>query len=237
MNILCTIAAREGSKGVPGKNKRKLNGKPLIQYSIEQAQKSGIFKHIIVSTDSKEIAVIAKNCGIETWFLRPSELSTDKVGKYPVIKHALYEAEDYFNIKYDNIVDLDVTTPMRNTDDIQLAYQQFHHEDTDLLISVTLAKKNPYFNMVEVEGSKKVKIVKEKGSWPARRQDAPIVYNINASIYIWKRNYFLANCDNFLSMLKGRVSLYDMPEERAIDIDSEFDYRIIELLMREKSGN
>ena len=118
MNILCTIAARAGSKGVLGKNKRILNGKPLIQYSIEQAQKSGIFAHIVVSTDSEEIVKIAKNCGIETWFLRPTELSTDKAGKYPVIKHALFEAEDYFNIKYDNIVDLDVTTPMRNTNDI-----------------------------------------------------------------------------------------------------------------------
>ena len=232
MNILCTIAAREGSKGVPGKNIRNLNDKPLMLYSIEQAQKCGIFTHIVVTTDSEEIVEMANNHGVETWFLRPRELATDQSAKYPVIKHALLESEKYFNIKYDSIIDLDVTTPLRNTEDIQMAYRKFIDENSDMLISVTSAKKNPYYNMVEFDKHNNLKIVKELNNWPTRRQDAPRVYNINASIYIWKRDYLISNGGSLILMLKGKTSLYQIPEERAIDIDSEFDFRIVESLIK-----
>ena len=232
MNILCTIAAREGSKGVPGKNIRNLNGKPLMLYSIEQAQKCGIFTHVVVTTDSEEIVEMANNYGVETWFLRPRELATDQSAKYPVIKHALFESEKYYQIKYDSIIDLDVTTPLRNTEDIQMAYRKYLDENSDMLISVTSAKKNPYYNMVEFDKHNNVKIVKALNAWPTRRQDAPLVYNINASIYIWKRDYLISNGGSLMSMLKGKVSLYQIPEERSIDIDSEFDFQIVQSLIK-----
>ena len=100
MKTLCTICMRGGSKGVKGKNLRLLNGKPLMEYTIEQALKSNIFEDIVISTDSPEIANIAKNMGLDVWFLRPKELSHDKASKIPAVVHALHEAEANFRKKY-----------------------------------------------------------------------------------------------------------------------------------------
>ncbi|MBT6051301.1 MAG: acylneuraminate cytidylyltransferase family protein, partial [Candidatus Scalindua sp.] len=103
---------RGGSKGVPNKNLRELHGKPLMAYTIAQAKESGLFRHIVVSTDSEEIAESARNLGAEAWFLRPPDLATDEAPKLPVIRHAFLESESHYGQQFDVLVDLDVTSPL-----------------------------------------------------------------------------------------------------------------------------
>jgi len=217
---------RGGSKGVPNKNLRNLRGKPLMAYTIEQALLSNLFEHVVVSTDSENIAEEARKYGAEAWFLRPAELATDFAPKLPAIRHALKEAEKHYNCQYDVLVDLDATSPLRLPEDIINAYKQFTDENADNLISGSLARKNPYFNMVEmIDG--RVELVKTLNSSVYRRQDAPLVYDMNASIYIWKRRVLLKSDTIFLR----KTSLYIMPEDRSIDIDTENDWAFVEYLI------
>jgi len=225
-NVICTICMRGGSKGVPNKNLRLMHGKPLMAYSIEQAFGCGIFEHVIVSTDSKEIADIAKSFGAEAWFFRPSDLATDKSAKIPVIRHAFLESEKYFSKNFDIIVDLDATSPLRKEEDIINAYNQFIKDDSDILITASASRKNPYFNMIEVKEGK-VKVVKQLKDIIYRRQDSPQVFDMNASIYIWKRKSLLNNDTVF----NDGTSLYIMPEERSVDIDTELDWKFVEFML------
>jgi len=231
MQNLCTIGMRGGSKGVPSKNTRHLQGKPLMAYTIEQALESDLFEHIVVSTDSEEIAEMARGFGAEAWFLRPPEMATDVAAKLPAIRHALLESERHYGKKFDVLVDLDATSPLRLVEDITEAYQQFMDEDADILISACPARKNPYFNMVE-RVNDQIRIVKQVEGFPVRRQDAPQVYDMNASIYIWKRDALL-NCD---TLFTGKTSLYIMPEDRSVDIDTELDWEFVEFVMGKRLG-
>lgn len=208
-----------------GKNMRPMHGKPLMVYTINQALECGIFEHVVVSTDSPEIAETAKRYGAEAWFLRPGELATDTAPKMPVFRHAFLESEKHFGKQFDALVDLDATSPLRSVDDIRNACRQFIDEDADNLISGSPCRKNPYFNMVEnVNG--RIRKVKEAVPPLVRRQDAPAVYDMNASIYIWKRDVLL-RCD---SLFMDKTSLYVMPECRSVDIDTELDWAIVEYL-------
>ncbi len=231
MGNLCTIGMRGGSKGVPNKNMRELNGKPLMAYTIEQAKESGLFGHIVVSTDSEEIAETARNLGAEAWFLRPPELATDEAPKLPVIRHAFLESESHYGQQFDVLVDLDVTSPLRLVKDITGAYEQFKDEDADILVTASPARKNPYFNMVEkVNG--RIRIVKQMDRPPVRRQDALQVYDMNASIYIWKRDALLNNDTLFTE----KTSLFVMPEERSVDIDTALDWDFVEFVLGKRRG-
>ena len=226
MNKLCTICMRGGSKGLPNKNLRELHGKPLMAYTIEQALESELFEHVVVSTDSDEIAEIANSFGAEAWFLRPAELATDISPKLPVIRHALLEAERYYGQQFAVLMDLDATSPLRNIEDISGSYRQFVDDDADILITACPARKNPYFNMVErVNG--RVQKVKQLDNPPTRRQDAPKVYDMNASIYIWKRQaLFRSN-----SLCTDKTTLFVMPEERSVDIDTKLDWKFVEFMI------
>jgi len=226
MKNLCTICMREGSKGVPNKNLRDLNGKPLMGYTIEQALESQLFEHVVISTDSKLIAEVAKSYGAVSWFLRPPELALDESPKLPVIQHIFRESENYFGCKFDIIVDLDVTSPLRKVDDIKKSYNQFIEKDSDILVTACNSKKNPYFNMVElIDG--KVQLVKKLENFPEYRQNAPKVFDMNASIYIWKRKALLS----YSTLFVDKTSLYIMPEERSVDIDTQVDWDFVEYII------
>ena len=186
MKILCTICARSGSQNLHNKNFKKLNGKALIGYTIEQAIKSKLYNKIVLSSDDKRIFNIAKKYNIDTWFLRPKKLSNNKSAKIPAIKHALIESEKYYKTTFDIIHDLDVTSPLRKVSDIIKAQKIFLKNKSLNLISGCVAKKNPYFNMIEIRNKKNITLSK-KNAKVVRRQDAPKVYEMNASIYIWKR--------------------------------------------------
>jgi CMP-N,N'-diacetyllegionaminic acid synthase len=222
---------RKGSKGVPNKNLRELNGKPLMAYTIEHALQSKLFEYVVVSTDSEVIAETAKTFGAKVWFLRPAELALDETPKLLVIRHAFLESEKYFGRTFDILVDLDVTSPLRKVEDIMGSYQQFIDEDADILITACPAKKNPYFNMVELVNNN-VQLVKQLDSFPHFRQNAPQVFDCNASIYIWKRDALL----KFDTLFVEKTSLFIMPEERSVDIDTHLDWNFVEFMF-EKSTN
>jgi CMP-N,N'-diacetyllegionaminic acid synthase len=216
---------RGESKGVPNKNLRLLHGKPLMVYTIRQALESGLFEHVVVSTDSNEIVETAKSFGAEAWFFRPAEMATDNAPKLPVIRHAFLEAEKHYGRQFDVLIDLDATSPLRLVEDINGAYEQFVEEDADILITASPCRKNPYFNMVEqVNG--RIQRVKKLETSPTRRQDAPEVFDMNASIYIWKRRALLEND----TLFTDKTSLYVMPEERSVDIDTELDWDFVKFM-------
>jgi len=229
--ILCTICARGGSKGVKNKNIKLINDKPLIAYTIEQAMQSQLFEHVVVSTDSDEIASVSKNYGAEVFFKRSQNMASDTAGKLGVIKDAFIRSEKHYGQQFDYLIDLDATAPLRNVDDILNSFEQFLKDNNDNLITAMPSRRNPYFNLVEVDNNGKVRLSKKLANTIVRRQDAPKCYDMNASIYIWKRETILDEKKMFLD----NTGLYIMPEERSIDIDTELDYQIVEFLMGKDS--
>ena len=231
-NILCTICARGGSKGVKNKNIKEINGKPLIAYTIEQAKASNLFEHIVISTDSDEIARVAKEYGAEVFFKRSAEMASDTAGKLEVIQDAFIRSEKHYNKKYDYLIDLDATAPLRSVDDIINSFNQFLEDNNDNLITAMPSRRSPYFNLIEQDKDGKVYLSKTLDSRIIRRQDVPKSYDMNASIYIWKRDVIL----NEKSLFLEKTGLYVMPEERSIDIDTPLDYEFVEFIMRKNNA-
>jgi CMP-N-acetylneuraminic acid synthetase len=227
--ILLTVAARGGSRGVKDKNIRDLCGKPLIAYTIMQAKKWGGAECLICSTDSEQIARIAAQYGAEVPFMRPKELAGDTTGKIDVLRHALKTYEGISGKRFEILVDLDVTAPIREIRDIQGSVDIFLSKRPKSVFSVTKSRRNPYFNMVEIGENGYAKIVKNPDRPLLRRQDAPAVYDVNASIYVYDREYILDDITG--SALSDRTLVYVMDEISAFDIDSERDFQFIEYLV------
>lgn len=227
LNRLCTICARGGSKGVKGKNLRPLLGKPLLAYSIEQAKSSGLFAAIAVSSDSDLILEVAREWGADHLIKRPDELATDQAAKLPVIKHCAAEVERLQNQSYDTIVDLDATSPLRTVEDIRAAVALLEEGDAMNVLTAMPARRSPYFNLVELNAEGYVELSKPLVTSVVRRQDAPKCFDMNASIYAWKRAVLFES----KSIFNKGTRLYVMPEERSIDIDSQLDLVFVEFLM------
>jgi CMP-N,N'-diacetyllegionaminic acid synthase len=224
--ILCTICARKGSKGLKNKNIKKINGKILFLYTFEMAKKINFVDKIVVSTDSNYIKkIVGKNY---CWFLRNKNLSYDKISKIDVIRDAVIKAEKNFSCKYDIILDLDVTSPLRKKKDIIASYNIFKNKNYNNLFSVTESVKNPYFNMVEVYKGK-VTLCKKSINY-FTRQSAPKVYGMNASIYFWKRNVLFSKNPIF----NKKTGIYKMPKERSFDIDNSIDFLIVKKFINAK---
>ena len=230
MNFICTICARGNSKGVINKALKKIQGTPLIAITIKQALSSNLFDEVVVSTDSKKIQKVAVKYGAKSWFLRSKNLSNDYSSKILAIRDVFSKSEIHFNKKFDICVDLDITSPLRNINDIKKSLKLFiSKKKMQNLFSVCEARRNPYFNMVEIV-NKKLKRVKPLKKNIFRRQDAPKTYDCNASIYIWKKKSLL----NFKTFYKSKTVLYVMPEERSWDIDNNFDFKIVKFLLKKK---
>ncbi|MBK9161518.1 MAG: acylneuraminate cytidylyltransferase family protein [Nitrosomonadales bacterium] len=227
MKRICTICARGGSKGVKGKNIRALHGRPLIAYSIEQAKASGLFDVIAVSSDSDLILGAAGECGVDFLVKRPDEMATDQAGKMPAIRHCVQEVERLTGKTFEIMVDLDATSPLRSIEDIKNAVAMLEESGAGNLITAMPARRSPYFNLVEQGTDGGVVLSKPLKTPVLRRQDAPKCYDMNASIYIWRRAAFFSEG----SVFNSDTRLYVMPEERSIDIDSELDFRFVEFLM------
>jgi CMP-N,N'-diacetyllegionaminic acid synthase len=232
VNITCVIGARGGSKGLAGKNIRPLLGKPLIAWSIEQAKAAPEITRVVVSTDSTVIADVARKFGAEVPFMRPPELANDTAGKWQVWQHALRECELFYGERIDALVDLDCTSPLRDVGDISGAIAQYLAAGVDAVFSVCQARKNPYFNMLEVTDGC-LKISKALPSAVVRRQDAPAVYEHVASIYVLSPDYVRRGT----GLLSGCTRGYDIGQEKSLDIDSEFDFELIEFLMRKRMAS
>lgn len=232
-SILCTICARGGSKGVKNKNTRELAGKPLIVYTIEQAIASDLFEHVVISTDSDKIAEISQENGADVFFKRDARLASDTAGKSEVIRDAFIRSEQHYQTTFDFLVDLDATSPLRLASDIVNAFEQFLRNDNGNLITAMPSRRSPYFNLVEMSVDGVVSLSKTLENPVVRRQDALQSYDMNASIYIWKREVIL----NETSLFLNNTGLYVMPEERSIDIDSELDFEFVEFLMRKRNAD
>lgn len=230
MKVLVTIAARGGSKGVKNKNVRLLLGKPLISYTIEQALKWGKAAKVIVSTDSVEIADVSKKFGAQAPFLRPAELSGDAAPKVPVIRHAWREAEKLYAERYDLVVDLDATAPLRKIADIDLSVNTALMKGSLMLFSVVPAHKNPYFNMVELDSEGWAVLCKKIPGAVMCRQAAPRVYDLNASIYVYSREFLEGNGQ---SVMTNRSAVHVMDELSGTDIDREVDFKFVEFILKE----
>lgn len=223
MTTIGTICARGGSVGVPRKNIRPLHGKPLIGWTIEQALAAASIDQVFVSTEDDEIAAVAEQFGATVPYRRPDHLAGSTAGKIPVIEHLVDHIEAN-GIEITRIVDLDPTSPLRTVGDIEAAIEMLD-DATDVVITGYPSDKNPYFNMVERKPDGGVGLVIASGA--VARQAAPAVYSMNASIYVWHRRTLSKG------LWDGHTKLYEMPRERSIDIDSELDFRIVELLMSE----
>ncbi len=229
MKIICIICMRGNSQEIKNKNLISINKKPLMYYTIKSAIRSKLFDKIVVSSDSKKIQNLSKKLGAEVIFSRPKKLSRNNIPKLNAIKHAVLESEKYYKKKFDYVFDLDVTAPCRDAKDIIKAFKKFKKSKKDMLVSVTRSKKNPYFNMLEIK-NKRVSIVKKTSKKIFSRQQSPIVYDMNAAIYIWKRNKLL----NSKNLLQNNISIYEMPQEKSIDIDTKLDLRINEMIIKTK---
>lgn len=230
MKILITICARGGSKGIPGKNIRLLNGKPLIGYTIETAQKLAkkFNADIALSTDNNAIKKVATELGVDSKYERPEKLATDTAGKIDVITDVMGFMENANSVTYDYVIDLDVTSPLRTVEDIENAFNELHQNDNALnIFSVSPAKRNPYFNMVEKNEDGFYRTIKD-GKVFKSRQEAPKVYDMNASFYIFKRKFF---SDNLRTSTTNASLAYIMPH-MCFDLDDSEDFTIMEVLLQ-----
>lgn len=228
MEILITICARGGSKGIPKKNIRIINNKPLIAYSIKHAfEFSKHFKSdIALSTDSFEIKNVAYQCGIATDYIRPDSISKDTTGKVETINHLLNFEETSRSKVYDYILDLDVSSPLRNVSDLLNAFNIIKDSPEALnLFSVNDANRNPYFNMVEKNNMGYFELVK-KGDFTSR-QTAPKVYELNASFYFYRRAFFL---ENPIKTICEKSLIFKMPHV-CFDLDHPIDFDYMEFLI------
>lgn len=227
---LCTVCARGGSRGVKNKNLRPLLGKPLLAHSLEQARASGLFTALAVSSDSEAILETARRWGADFLIRRPDDLATDTAPKIPVIRHCLEESERQAGRSFEVIVDLDATSPLRTVEDIRAAVAMLEESDVANVITAMPSRRSPYFNMVEVDGGVP-RLSKSLPNRIVRRQDAPQCFDMNASIYVWRRSVLMKSDVLF----HDSTRLYVMPEERSWDIDSELDFQVVECLARLRS--
>lgn len=216
---IATICARGGSKGLPGKNIRPFCGKPLIAHSIAQALACPALDAVYVSTDDAAIAEVARAAGARVPFLRPAELATDSAAKLPVIEHLVRHLEAQGQA-IARIVDLQPTSPLRDAQDIMNALQA--RPEAALTLSVREAGDNPYFNLVEEGADGWVYL--SKGTGNTRRQDAPAVYALNGSIYVWQRAALAHAVAHGLWSVS--IGVYPMPRWKSVDIDDldDFEY-------------
>ncbi|NQV83559.1 MAG: acylneuraminate cytidylyltransferase family protein [Rhodospirillales bacterium] len=234
MNRLATICARGGSKGVKGKNLRQLAGKPLIAYTIEQAKESGLFSAVAVSSDSAAILKAGRDWGADYAIERPVELASDAAAKISAIRHCTEAVEAKTEAAFDIIVDLDATTPLRALGDIKGAIRLLEESGAANVVSGAPSRKNPYFNIVEQDERGRVHFSKTLNAPVVRRQDSPACFDLNGAVYAWRREALFSDAP--MSVADDTV-IYVMAEERAIDIDSELDFLIIEHLMAKAGGN
>lgn len=220
--VVAFIFARGGSKGVPGKNLRLVDGKSLLAHAIEASRSAASIERIIVSTDDEDIAAAARECGAEVPFLRPSELAGDDAPEWLAWRHALGEVGDV-----GLFVSVPTTAPLRDPADIDACVARFRQGGLDVVFAVTEAAHNPYFNMVTLDDDGLARLVISPDTEVQRRQSAPPVFDITTVCYAVSPS-FIESADG---LFDGRVGVVQVPPVRAIDIDTELDLKIAEALV------
>lgn len=230
MKPICTICARGGSKGVPDKNIREMAGRPLIAHTIAQAVASQLFDVIAVSSDSARVREAALEHGATHVVVRPPVHATDSAAKLPAIRHCVETVEAELAGTAEIIVDLDATSPLRTAADIVESVALISSQNAENVITATPARRSPYFNMVELDELGQPHLSKTPAGEVSRRQDAPACYDMNASIYVWRRRALFSD----RGLFGEGAAVHIMPEERSHDIDSPLDWRIVELILQSR---
>ncbi len=227
-SVIGFIFARGGSKGLPRKNIRMLAGKPLIAWAIECGLKSRHVKKVVVSTDDQEIAEVARQWGAEVPFMRPAELAGDNSPEWLAWRHAINAVRalpDYPPL--DVFAAIPATAPLRAVEDLDACIEALLNSDADLALTVTPAASNPYFSQVVLDEKGLARLAITPDPPLARRQDAPKVFDLVPAAYVTRPSYVLSAP----WLLAGRVITVSVPRERAVDIDTEFDFRLAEFMM------
>jgi len=225
---ISTICVREGSKGLPSKNKLKIDGLPLYAHSILQAKHAGIFDEIVVSSDDDEILDGSAFYGATAVIKRPATLAGDTAGKPETVRHAVLLRERELSINFKTVADLDATSLLRNCQDICNAVQLLEESEAESVLSATSSHRNPYFNMLEKDSDGRTQIAKVPSRPFLSRQDAPPVFDMNAAVHVWNRDSLIEDP----KILYPSTLIYEMPQERSHDIDTEVDFRIVEHLYK-----
>jgi CMP-N,N'-diacetyllegionaminic acid synthase len=228
--ILITICARGGSKGILGKNIKNIAGKPLMAYTLSTAFAFAA-KHgatLALSTDDAQIKAVAASLGLQTNYERPAYLATDSAGKIDTIKDLVFYEEKKANKQYDFVLDLDVTSPLRTLADLEVAFLNFKNSTALTLFSVNPAGRNPYFNMVEENANGFYRLIKTNPDGSVMtRQSAPKVYDLNASFYWYRRSFFDTELK---SPITDQSIIYEMPH-LCFDLDHPIDFDFMEYLL------
>ncbi|HMT42395.1 MAG TPA: acylneuraminate cytidylyltransferase family protein [Sphingorhabdus sp.] len=227
------IFARGGSKGVPRKNIKPLNGTPLIAYSIDCALSCPSLGHVVVSTDDNEIAEVSKLYGAEVPFMRPAILAGDSASEWHAWRHAV-EAMENLGSPFEILVSLPTTSPFRAVEDVEACLMVLdQNPDVDVVITVRKAERSPYFNMVQVLPDGNAEIVCKSGEAFQRRQDVPEVFDITTVAYA-VRTKLIKHANG---LFEGKVRAVEVPAERALDIDTPYDFLVAELLAKHIDPN
>lgn len=228
MSIVAFIFARGGSKGLPGKNILNFAGKPLIVWAIEQAKSISRIDKVIVSTDSEEIAEIALKAGAEVPYIRPKDLASDNAPEWMAWRHALNNYKNSEGAYPRVMLSLPVTSPLRSLTDIENCLDIYETAKADAVIGITDAHRNPYFNMVVKDKNQELNLVMSSDRAISRRQDADRIYDLTTVAYAIRPDFIFA-CE---SLFEGVVKSFEVPQERAIDIDTAFDFKVAELIFK-----
>ncbi len=224
MKSICFIGARGGSKGIPNKNLKIIAKKPLIAHTIETSIDSGIFNHVIVSTEDKKIASIAKEYGAEVPFMRPKRLATDISSIGDVMLHGIKKLYS-LNYEFDVFVNRDCTVPFIQTKDMVGTMDLLIKKKCDAVYAVYRQHLNPYFNMMEVNSKGFLRLSKKLKKRPRSRQDAPVVYQLNG-LFTYDAKKLL----KFGNSIMPRALPYEIPVERGLMIDTEIEFKMAEVL-------
>jgi len=230
-HVVAAVFARGGSKGVPRKNLRLLAGRPLLAHAIEVARAVPGVDRVIVSTEDAEIAEVARRWGAEVPFRRPEFLATDEAPEWLAWRHALDTLDAGSPVPVDILVSVPATSPLRRVEDVTACLRLLEEGGADVVLTVTPSRRSPYFNMVARDGEF-VRLFSPLPRAAMRRQDVPPTYDITTVAYA-ARAAFVRAAD---SMLAGRVKAVVVPEERALDIDTERDLAFAEFLAAQVSS-
>jgi len=228
LKAICFIAARGGSKGVPRKNLRSFGNKPLIAYTIESALESGIFNHVVVSTEDSEIAKVAERYGAEVPFTRPKKLATDTVGPDDFLMHGVNKLHT-LGYKFDIFVSRDCTVPFIRTSDMKNAIKLLKNKKCNAVYGVYRQHLNPYFNIMEKDSNGFLKMCKKLKKRPKSRQEAPVVYQLNG-LFVYDVKQFL----KYKTAILPKSLPYEMPPECGLMIDTELEFKIAEMMLKRK---
>lgn len=230
MKILFTICGRAGSKGIKNKNLRNFCGKPLVYYTISTIdlflkEHTEFEFDIAVNSDSLELLDLVEKNGLRNVdrIVREEKLGGDTVGKIEVILDCLTKMESAKNCKYDMVVDLDITSPMRTVEDLEKVVELHIKNHPDVTTTVATARRNPYFNQVK-RVEKGVKKVIESNF--TARQQAPEIFDMNASIYAYSPEYLVSG----KGVLDGYCDIVEMYDTGILDLDHENDFELMEVI-------